>query len=109
MPASITMKEERSLTIPSYIAMQTEKQNKNSFAEKIFSDIYTDQGQKILTNATSLAPVTSQAYTSDKQASDVRLWAAASKTALPSFAKTLYTSNEERTALAKAIRDYVAQ
>lgn len=109
VPASIAMKEERSLTIPCYIAMQIEKQNKNSFAEKIFAAIYTDPGQKTLTNATSLAPVTSQADTSDKQASDVRLWAAASNKALPSFAKTLYTSAEERAALAQAIRDYVAQ
>lgn len=82
MPASIAMKESRSLTIPSYLIMQIKTKKTNQLANTILKEIYTHEGQNILTNATSLAPTTSQAETSDKQASDVRLWAAASNKAL---------------------------
>ncbi len=103
------MKEERSLTFPSYIAMQIKKQKSNSLAEKIFSNIYTDQGQKILTNATSLAPVTSQAYTSDKQASNARLWAASADMPIPSLSEAAFTSTEKRTSFTNAIREYLSK
>jgi hypothetical protein len=109
MPASIAMKESRSLTIPSYLIMQIKTKKTNLLANTILKEIYTHEGQNILTNATSLAPTTSQAETSDKQASDVRLWAAASNKALPSFVNALYTSAEERASLAQAIREYVTE
>ena len=109
MPASIAMKESRSLTIPSYLIMQIKTKKTNQLANTILKEIYTHEGQNILTNATSLAPTTSQAETSDKQASDVRLWAAASNKALPSLASALYKNPEDISSLAKMIRDYLEQ
>ena len=89
--------------------MQIKTKKTNQLANTILKEIYTHEGQNILTNATSLAPTTSQAETSDKQASDVRLWAAASNKALPSLASALYKNPEDISSLAKMIRDYLEQ
>lgn len=81
----------------------------NSNGKKILKDLMTDDVQSAMSNATKLAPVHYKAETYDRQADDVRFWAAAcAGGAIPDPALAVYQKNPNSLGeMAKEIRTYL--
>ena len=85
---------------------------KNKYEEKsavsmdILSKLVTLENQAAIAESTGLAPVSSTAETSDKQASNARLWAAASDKPLASLAD-FFSNPAAKTAFFNGLRDYL--
>ncbi len=94
--------ESRSLILPTIIGVplnnklieSSNNDSQNINAEIILKKLASQPVQEIITEKTKLAPTHSTAQALDKQASDVRLWAAASKQALPSIEEVFKTDTE---------------
>lgn len=99
--------DSRSLTIPSIILITP---NKKRISEEtiLFKNILlNEETQTKISGLTGLAPVSSTAAATDRQATEVRLWAAASERPLPSFFTALYSDPGDAALLAKHIREFL--
>lgn len=97
----------RSVTAPAILALTPEKRRVHEQALLLRNSLVRPETQAILSARSDLAPTGSQAQAPDKQANDVRFWASASSTPLPSFSTALYADPKDTNALAKAIRTYL--
>lgn len=81
----------------------------NNNCKKYVRDLMTEEVQSAMSNETMLGPVHYRAETYDRQADDVRFWAASCAAgALPDPALAVYQKNPDSLAnIAKEIRDYL--
>lgn len=81
----------------------------NGNSKKILKDLMTEDIQSVMSDKTMLAPVHYRAETYDRQADDVRFWAAScAGGALPDPALAIYQKNPNSLAdIAKEIRTYL--
>jgi hypothetical protein len=96
----------RSFTVPVIEGILIGKRP-NAKAKAFIYALAEDEGQRKLTEQTGLAPVNSRVEAQDQQASDVRLWAAASDRLLPELYRASYASTTKRKQLADDIRSYL--
>lgn len=97
----------RALTAPVLLGIEINKKRPDRLASEILAYLVGPKGQKELSGATGLAPVNSTAETSDVQASDVRLWVAASSRPLPNIANAALDDPAAQKELARKIREYL--
>lgn len=103
---SLSGSANRAFTMPAITVYQPNKRpHKAITALSLY--LARSEAQKTLSGQTGLAPTNAQCETSDKQASDVRLWAAASNAILPSIDNAWYSSPKDTTTLANSIRQYL--
>lgn len=105
-PAS-SIQRTRSFTVPVILVMQPNKERTQKSALDFAAYLVQDTVQSKIAGKTGLAPSNSQCEAPDKQASEVRLWAASSANLLPSFSSALYTDPTDTKKLAQLIREYL--
>lgn len=83
--------------------------SENSNAKRYLAEFFTQEAQESLSNKTKLAPVHSRAQAYDRQADDVRFWAASCPAgALPDLALAVYQRNPQGLKdFADSIRNYI--
>lgn len=94
---------ERSLLLPTIVGFSfntksISSKNKNLLdinAKNILAHLISEEVQSRISEETGLAPVHATAQALDKQASDVRLWAAASNHVLPSIKEIVFETENE--------------
>ena len=80
--------------------------DKNAVCMELLTKFTTLQNQALIAESTGLAPSSSTAETSDKQASNARLWAAASAKPLPGINDS-FSKPEAKTEFFNGLRDYL--
>ena len=73
---------------------------------EMLQKLVTSTNQSTIANATGLAPTHSTAESPDRQATNARLWAAASDRPAPGL-QDLFTKPEAKTAFFSDMRDYL--
>ena len=81
-------------------------EDKSTVCMELLTKLTSLQNQATIANSTGLAPVSSTAETPDKQASNARLWAAASEKPLHGL-NDAFTKPEAKTAFFNGLRDYL--
>lgn len=104
---SIDGRSNRAFIAPSYLALLPKRKKINPFSQGLYQDLMQNKTQEKISSASGLSPANAQCETADRQASDVRLWIAASQEPLPSFATTVYTQEADITQSAATIRTYI--
>lgn len=104
---SVDGRSNRAFVAPSYLALLPKKKKINPFAQGLYQDLMHNKTQEKLSSVSGLSPANAQCETADRQASDVRLWIAASQEPLPSFSTVLYTQKADITQSATTIRAYL--
>jgi hypothetical protein len=104
---SATKQTARTLTVPALIGVVVSKKGQNAEANAFLARLASVEGQGTLAALSGLAPVNSTAEARDIQASDVRLWAAASDRPVPDIATDSFVENEKKAQFAKDIRAYI--
>ncbi len=79
---------------------------KSSVCMEMLQKLVTSTNQSTIANATGLAPTHSTAESPDRQATNARLWAAASDRPAPGL-QDLFTKPEAKTAFFSDMRDYL--
>jgi len=97
----------RALCAPILVASIVERSPRNKESIALLSAFISQAGQKKLCDATGLAPAAAAAEALDIQASDARLWVAASQAALPDLGRATRSTGASRRGLAKEIRQYL--
>lgn len=104
---SVSAQGLRSFTIPAMLVLQPRKDKTNRTISAFGTYIIQNETQKNLSGRTGLAPSNAQCESPDKQASEVRLWAAASANLLPPFSSALYYDPLDTKKIARLIREYL--
>ncbi len=94
----------RSLTAPAILAIRPIKKKSQQRFAGLSSFLIQSRSQEELSSRSGLAPANAQCQAPDRQASDVRLWAAASQEPLPDLYHVLYKTANERETFAQALR-----
>ena len=97
----------RSLAAPLLAAAAVELSPRRARALELLAALLGPEAQKRLCDATGLAPAAASAEALDRQASDARLWLAASRGALPDAGRASKPTGAARSALAREIRQYL--
>ena len=97
----------RSLAAPLMVAAVVERSPRRARALEALTFLVGLEAQKRLCDRTGLAPAVASAEALDKQASDARLWIAASLGALPDAGRASKATGTARADLAREIRRYL--
>ncbi|MCK9170193.1 MAG: extracellular solute-binding protein [Treponema sp.] len=106
MPSNLT-KQNRAFTVPVLEGILIDKKKPNKKAQNFLYTLTEASTQKELGIKTGLVPVSSTAETQDIQASDIRLWAAASYEPLPDIAQAAYSEPQKYAEFAQIIRTFL--
>jgi len=98
---------ERSVTAPATLGILIGRKKAEKNSVSFLENLAKADGQKKLTGMTGLAPVNSTAETADRQAADVRLWAASSQKPLPGIGTAAFSDSEKRKQFAQELRLYI--
>jgi ABC-type glycerol-3-phosphate transport system substrate-binding protein len=97
----------REITAPVIIGILPSYKKPDARAADFLYRLARAEGQTIISAETGLAPVNSTAEAQDIQASDVRLWAAASGRPVPDPVTDAFADPAKVTATARSIRSYI--
>ncbi len=103
----IAVGKPREITAPLVVGLLPSYKKPDARAADFLHRLARAEGQTIVSAGTGLAPVNSTAEAQDIQASDVRLWAAASSKPVPDPASDAFADPAKVTATARAIRSYI--
>lgn len=93
-------------SILSGTVLKNKYDEKSALCMEMIQKLLTLENQAAIADATSLAPSTSTAESPDRQASNARLWAAASNIPLAGFQET-FTNPDAKTAFFEGLRTYL--
>ena len=104
---SIQKSTNRCFTMPVLLGMLISRKRPNARASDFLYSLVKEEGQKGLGDATGLAPINSTAEAQDRQATDLRFWAAASNHPAPDIARAAFATSDKRNAFATDVRNYL--
>ena len=104
-PASVGLPRE--ITAPVVVGVLPSYKKPNATAADFLYRLARAEGQTILSAETGLAPVNSTAETQDIQATDIRVWAAASSRPVPDPATDAFADPAKIAATARSVRAYI--
>jgi len=95
------------LTAPVYTGIRLRNELFADAAEQLLYALVQDDAQKTLSRETGLAPANAKAPVNDKQAYDVRYWAAASRVLVPDPVTAAVDDPARIASFAEEIRAYI--
>ncbi len=98
---------DRAFMAPVTAAVRVGAKRKDEGADALFSSLLSAGTQKALSEATGLAPVVSSAEARDLQASNARLWVAASSGPRPDPLTAAFPDPQARKTFAQELRDWL--